>query len=360
MNSKIEVVLKKLIDSGFDAYVVGGYVRDFLLGKESYDVDITTNAKPVDIMNIFKINTSIDSFGKISFKDSYYHYDIMPYREELKYDNRRPIDFKFTNDFDKDSIRRDFTINALYMDINGNIIDPFDGKKDLKDKTIRVIGDVNTKLCDDPLRILRAIRFASILNFDLDESLKRFIKENKYLLKTLSFDRRKLELDKIFKNENKTNGINLIKELDLESSLELKFNDFIKYTISSEGIWAQIETNRYNFTRQEKAIIDAISRIVNYGIIDNVVLYQFGLYPCVIAGEILGINEAHVSNLYSFLPIYTKNDINYSGDDIIDLLKIEPGIKVKKIISDIELNILDGDLENSKEKIEDYIIKNWK
>ena len=360
MNSKIEVVLKKLIDSGYDAYVVGGYVRDFLLGRESYDVDITTNAKPVDIMNIFKINTSIDSFGKISFKDSYFNYDIMPYREELKYDNRRPIDFKFTNDFDKDSVRRDFTINAIYMDIDGNIIDPFNGKSDLESKTIRIIGDIDTKLTDDPLRILRAIRFASVLNFDLEDNLKNYIKNNKYLLTTLSYDRRKLELDKIFKNENKTIGISLIKELDLEESLDIKFNSDIKYTISSEGIWAQIKENKYNFKKQEKTLIDAIRKIVEYGIIDNIVLYEYGLYPCVIAGEILGINEAHVSNLYSFLPIYTKNDINYSGDDIIDLLKIEPGIKVKKIISDIELNILDGDLENSKEKIEDYIIKNWK
>lgn len=360
MNSKIEIVLRKLIDSGFDAYVVGGYVRDFLLGRESYDVDITTNAKPVDIMNIFKINTSIDSFGKISFKDSYYNYDIMPYREELKYDNRRPVDFKFTNDFDKDSIRRDFTINAIYMDIDGNIIDPFSGKNDLESKTIRVIGDIETKFTDDPLRILRAIRFASILNFSLEDNLKAFIKDNKYLLNTLSFDRRKLELDKIFKNENKNIGINLIKELDLEASLELKFNDDVKYTIASEGIWAQIETSKYNFKKQEKTLIESIRKIVEYGTIDNIVLYEYGLYPCVIAGEILGINEAHVSNLYSFLPIYTKNDINYSGDDIIDLLKIEPGVKVKEIINDIELNILNGDLENKREFIEEYIKKNWK
>jgi hypothetical protein len=98
---------------------------------------------------------------------------------------------------------------------------------------------------------------------------------------------------------------------------------------------------------------------LEYGIIDNIVLYQYGLYPCVIAGEILGINEAHVSNLYSSLPIYTKNDINCSGDDIINLLSIEPGIKVKKILNDIELNILNGDLNNNREELLDYIKKNW-
>ncbi len=359
MNNKIEVVLKKLIDSGFSAYVVGGYVRDYLLGKTTYDVDIATNARPNDIIKIFNLNTTNDNFGMISFKDSLYSYDIMPYREEYKYDNRRPIDYTFTDDIVKDSERRDFTINSFYMDIDGNINDPFNGKKDLEDKKIKVIGDIDTKFSDDPLRILRAIRFASILNFDLDTSIKTYISLNKDLLSSLSFDRRKSELDKIFKNENKITGINLIKDLGLESVLGIKFDENLKYTISSEGIWAQIDAPKYNFSKSEAIIISAIKKIVEYGIIDNIVLYQYGLYPCVIAGEILGINEAHVSNLYSSLPIYTKNDINCSGDDIINLLSIEPGIKVKKILNDIELNILNGDLNNNREELLDYIKKNW-
>jgi tRNA nucleotidyltransferase (CCA-adding enzyme) len=283
----------------------------------------------------------------------------MPYREEIKYDNRRPIDYFSTDDIVKDSERRDFTINSLYMDVDGNISDPFNGKVDLENKLIRVIGDIDIKFSDDPLRILRAIRFASILNFDLDTSINTYIALNKELLSTLSFDRRKSELDKIFKNENKITGINLIKDLGLEDILGIKFNEDLKYTISSEGIWAQISSPKYNFSKSESVIIDSIKKIVEYGIIDNIVLYQYGLYPCVIAGEILGINEAHVSNLYSSLPIYTKNDINCSGDDIINLLSIEPGIKVKKILNDIELNILNGDLNNNREELLDYIKKNW-
>ena len=359
MNNKIELVLKKLIDSGFEAYVVGGYVRDYLLGKKTYDVDIATNAKPIEIMNVFNVNTNNDNFGMISIKDSLYNYDIMPYREEYKYSDRKPIEYTFTDDIVKDSERRDFTINSFYMDINGNINDPFNGKKDLDEKQIKVIGDIDTKFSDDPLRMLRAIRFASILNFDLDESIKNYIKSHKELISTLSFDRKKKELDKIFKNENKITGINLIKELDLEKVLNLKINDNFKYTISSEGIWAQIECKNYNFSKSENVLIQTIRKIVDYGIIDNIVLYQYGLYPCVIAGEILGINEAHVSNLYSLMPIYSKNDINCSGDDIIDLLKIEPGVKVKKILNDIELNILNGDLNNKKEELLEYIKKNW-
>ena len=359
MNNKIEVVLKKLIDFGFSAYVVGGYVRDYLLGKTTYDVDIATNARPNDIIKIFNLNTTNDNFGMISFKDSLYSYDIMPYREEKKYDNRRPVDYTFTDDIVKDSERRDFTINAFYMDIDGNINDPFNGKKDLEEKVIKVIGDIDTKFSDDPLRMLRAIRFAAILNFDLDESIKTYIALNKELLKSLSYDRRKLELDKIFNHENKIAGINLIKELGLESILDIKFNDNLKYTISSEGIWAQMDAPKYNFSKSELFLINSIKKIVEYGIIDNIVLYEYGLYACVQAGEILAINEAHVSNLYSSLPIYSKNDINCSGDDIINVLHINPGIKVKKIINDIELNILNGDLNNKKKDILEYVKKNW-
>ena len=359
MNNKIENILRKLISKGYQAYVVGGYVRDYLLGIKTYDVDISTNADPNAIKDIFNITSNMDNYGRFSIKDSLYNYDIMPYREELKFKNRKPVEYNFTTDIEKDKIRRDFTVNSFYMDVDGNIHDPFNGKKDLEDKVIRCIGDINTKMIDDPLRILRAIRFATILDFKLEEKLEKFIIENKELIRTISQDRKKRELDKIFNCSNKIKGLELIKSLKLEDVLDIKY-DNVKYTISSEGIWSQIETTKYNFSNQEKSIIDAIKRIVDYGIIDNIVLYQYGLYPCIIAGEIIGTSEAQISSVYKDLPIYSKNDINISGNDIMDLLTIKPGIKIKQILQDIELNILNGDLKNEEDVLKEYIIKNWK
>lgn len=359
MNSKIENILRKLTSKGYQAYVVGGYVRDYLLGIKTYDVDISTNADPNTIKELYNINTNNDNFGRFSIKDSLYNYDIMPYREEFKFENRKPTEYNFTDDIEKDKVRRDFTVNSFYMDIDGNIHDPFNGREDLDNRVIRAIGDISSKMIDDPLRMLRAVRFASILDFELEENLKRFIIENKELIKTISQDRKKSELDKIFNCSNKIKGLELIKSLKLEDVLDIKYDE-VNYTISSEGIWAQIESKNYNFSNQEKTLIDAIRKIVDYGIIDNVVLYQYGLYPCIIAGEILGTSEAQISNVYKDLPIYSKNDIKITGNDIMNLLTIEPGIKIKQILQDLELNILNGDLVNEEDALKEYIKKNWK
>ena len=359
MNSKIENILRKLTSKGYQAYIVGGYVRDYLLGIKTYDVDISTNADPNTIKEIYNINTNNDNFGRFSIKDSLYNYDIMPYREEFKFENRKPTEYNFTDDIEKDKVRRDFTVNSFYMDIDGNIHDPFNGREDLENRVIRAIGDISSKMIDDPLRMLRAVRFASILDFELEENLKRFIIENKELIKTISQDRKKSELDKIFNCSNKIKGLELIKSLKLEDVLDIKYDE-VNYTISSEGIWAQIESKNYNFSNQEKTLIDAIRKIVEYGIIDNVVLYQYGLYPCIIAGEILGTSEAQISNVYKDLPIYSKNDIKITGNDIMNLLTIEPGIKIKQILQDLELNILNGDLVNEEDVLKEYIKKNWK
>ena len=359
MNSKIENILRKLTSKGYQAYIVGGYVRDYLLGIKTYDVDISTNADPNTIKEIYNINTNNDNFGRFSIKDSLYNYDIMPYREEFKFENRKPTEYNFTDDIEKDKVRRDFTVNSFYMDIDGNIHDPFNGREDLDNRVIRAIGDISSKMIDDPLRMLRAVRFASILDFELEENLKRFIIENKELIKTISQDRKKSELDKIFNCSNKIKGLELIKSLKLEDVLDIKYDE-VNYTISSEGIWAQIESKNYNFSNQEKTLIDAIRKIVEYGIIDNVVLYQYGLYPCIIAGEILGTSEAQISNVYKDLPIYSKNDIKITGNDIMNLLTIEPGIKIKQILQDLELNILNGDLVNEEDVLKEYIKKNWK
>ena len=265
MNSKIENILRKLTSKGYQAYIVGGYVRDYLLGIKTYDVDISTNADPNTIKEIYNINTNNDNFGRFSIKDSLYNYDIMPYREEFKFENRKPTEYNFTDDIEKDKVRRDFTVNSFYMDIDGNIHDPFNGREDLDNRVIRAIGDISSKMIDDPLRMLRAVRFASILDFELEENLKRFIIENKELIKTISQDRKKSELDKIFNCSNKIKGLELIKSLKLEDVLDIKYDE-VNYTISSEGIWAQIESKYYNFSNQEKTLIDAIRKIVEYGI----------------------------------------------------------------------------------------------
>lgn len=362
VNNKIKIVLEKIINKGFAAYVVGGFVRDYLLGRETYDVDISTSAEPKDIRDIFDLsNASDDNYGSIYIKDKLYNYDITTFRKELKYANRKPVEYQFVDSIEEDIQRRDFTINALYMDIDGNIYDKVGGQQDLEDKIIRVVGNIEEKMIEDPLRLLRAIRFASTLDFQLDSNLETYIKQNKQLISTLSYTRRKEELDKIFKSQNCLAGIKLIEKLNICDVLDIKINNSIVETMDSLGIWAQIEFSKeYPFTNNEKENIDIIKKIINYGIIDNIVLYEYGLYNSIIAGEILGYSRSYVSDIYKNLPIYSVKDIEINGDDIIEILGIDPSSKVKDIICDIEISILNNTLENRFEVLKKYILDNWR
>ena len=215
-------------------------------------------------------------------------------------------------------------------------------------------------MVEDPLRMLRAIRFASLLNFKIEDNLYNYISLNKNLINTLSITRKKEELDNIFSNSNKLEGINIIKNLKLMDVLDIKFDKEVNYCEDPLGIWAQIEYTNYEFTKREKKTIDDVRNIIKYAIIDNTTLYEYGLYPCIIAGEILGIDISYISSLYKDLPIYSINDININGKDIESILNIKPSKKIKDILNDIELNILDNNLNNNYEDIKEYILNTWR
>ena len=175
--------------------------------------------------------------------------------------------------------RRDFTMNTMCIDSNGTLIDLLNGKDDINDRIIRTVGSANMKIYEDSLRILRAVRFATTLNFDLDEDLKEAIIRHKDLLKSLSYYRKKEELDKIFSSTNSAYGIKLIKELELAESLELSNLDNLIPTTYLIGIWAQLDVlDKYSFNNTEKESINSINELMNKDILDYNNLYSYGLY----------------------------------------------------------------------------------
>ena len=204
-------ILKEINSTGYIAYIVGGYVRDYLLGINSSDIDITTSATPDIIASLYDVVEDNSRFGSLKIKKNNYIFEITTFRKELEYNNRFPK-IEFTDSLIEDLKRRDFTINTICMDENESIIDLMGGIEDIEKKTIRSIGDVDIKLTEDPLRILRAIRFMGYLDFTLDESLKNSIIKNKELVKTLSKRRIDSELSKMnnkAKEEMKKLGINI-------------------------------------------------------------------------------------------------------------------------------------------------------
>ena len=171
MYKRATEVLNILYDAGYLAYIVGGYPRDTLVGIETNDIDICTNALPEDIMRIFNIEDNNDiKYGsvKVIYKD--YSFDITTFRKDINYkNNRKPSKIIYVSSLEHDLCRRDFTINTICIDKDNNYVDILNGIDDINNKIIRTVGSASIKLKEDALRILRAIRFASMLNFNIEE-----------------------------------------------------------------------------------------------------------------------------------------------------------------------------------------------
>lgn len=208
-------LLKEIEDKGFKAYIVGGYPRDKYLGIKSNDIDICTNARVEDLELIFdNINTKYKNYGNSIVTYNDYQFEITTFRKEKYLNNRNDVEIIFIDNLEEDLNRRDFTINTLCIDKNGEYIDLKNSIKDIDNKTIKLIGSID-RLKDDPLRILRAIRFSGNLNFKLDDYLIEGIKKYGYLIKELKDIKIKEELNKM--NEN---SINLLKYYNLDKYIE--------------------------------------------------------------------------------------------------------------------------------------------
>ena len=355
LNKIIKNILTKIENEGYEAYIVGGYVRDLLVGIFSYDIDICTNATPKELLTIFP-NASSKNLGGIEFKIKEYHIEITTYREEIKYKGRKPVEFNYINNLVLDLQRRDFTINAICMNSKGEIIDLVGGIDDLSALKIRMIGNPCEKIKEDPLRILRGIRIATILNFNLESNLYKEIKANKDLVLTLSNTRIKEELDKILLSKNVKKGLNLLNDLGILNLLEISNWEDITPVKNLEGMYAQIKVN-YDlpFTKVEKYNIITIRRIIGSEEIDKQTVYNYGLYLSQVAGEILGIDKKVINKIYKDLPIHDKKEINIKASEIVKILDIDYSKNIGIILKDIENLIINGKIRNKTSDITKYI-----
>lgn len=359
MDTEIKQILDIINNNGYLAYVIGGYVRDKLLGNISYDVDIATNAKPKELSELFNgYNGTYSNYGSYKIITDKYNFDITTFRKEISYDKRRPVNMEYVKTLNDDIIRRDFTINTICMDSDGKIIDLLNGMNDLKNKTIRCVGDPVTKIKEDPLRILRALRLSIILGFTIESNLLNAIKKNIKLIGDLSYSRRREELDKILINSNSINGLNILKNLDVLKYLEVSYTDIV-YVDNLMGMYAQLNiSDNYQFNKEEIKVIKEIRSIIKIGDIDNKVLFNYGLYVSSIAAKILNIDIVKINKMYDALPIKSIKDLDISSNEIITVLNIEPSNIIKKIQNNLINMILDGKLENKKDIIIMYIINN--
>lgn len=208
-------VIKKLRDSGHDTFLVGGCVRDFVLGKRPKDFDIVTSAEPDKIKEIFPHHVALgESFGIIAVHQGDELFEVATFREDGDYsDGRRPEEVKFTSSLASDVKRRDFTINGMVFDVfSDTIIDLVGGKEDLKFRTVKTIGNPLRRFEEDKLRMMRAIRFATVLGFTIEHNTMAAIKFMSPKITEVSMERIAVELHKILVSKNRVRGMLLLKE----------------------------------------------------------------------------------------------------------------------------------------------------
>ena len=201
INQNTAKILAELEDSGYEAYLVGGCVRDAVMGRECHDIDITTNARPEEIIRVFKEYKVVPTglrHGTVTVFSEKEAFEITTYRIDGEYsDSRRPDSVEFTSELEADLARRDFTMNAIAMDRNGNFRDPFGGAEDIKKGVIRCVGEPQKRFTEDALRILRAVRFASQLGFEIEKQTSEAVLKLRSRLDLVSKERIRDELDKL-------------------------------------------------------------------------------------------------------------------------------------------------------------------
>ncbi|MDR9853854.1 CCA tRNA nucleotidyltransferase [Paenibacillus sp. VCA1] len=207
-----EEVVSRLLENGYEAYWVGGCVRDELMGRPVDDMDITTSALPEEVQTVFErtVPTGIQH-GTVTVLSGNYAFEVTTYRVEGAYEkHRRPAEVAFVRDLKEDLKRRDFTINAIARDLDGNVVDPFHGKEDLNRRIIRCVGDAKTRFQEDALRMVRCIRFASVFGFGIAYRTWRGLFEERENIRHVAMERFRVELEKMMAGSKPSRGLGLL------------------------------------------------------------------------------------------------------------------------------------------------------
>lgn len=210
---EVKNILDKFKKNNFQIYIVGGAVRDLLMKSKVSDWDFTTDASPEEILKLFPEGFYDNKFGTVGISSDLGVLEITTMRKEGIYkDYRHPINVSWTDKIEEDLARRDFTVNAIALSLDDKIIDPFQGENDIKNKIIKAVGDPNQRFKEDALRLMRAIRIATELEFEIDPKTFAAIKENAYLIKEVANERVRDELFKLLSSSNPYMGITKLRE----------------------------------------------------------------------------------------------------------------------------------------------------
>ncbi|MDN6161287.1 MAG: CCA tRNA nucleotidyltransferase [Atopostipes sp.] len=383
-------VLKKIWEADFEAYYVGGSVRDRLLGLEVNDIDIATSALPEEIKEIF--NRTVDvgiEHGTVLVLTSNREYEITTFRTESTYkDFRRPESVTFVRSLEEDLKRRDFTMNAIAMDEEGKLHDPYHGLTDIEKETIRAVGNPYERFNEDALRMMRAVRFAAQLDFQIEAETLDSIRENAALLEKIAVERIQIEFEKLLLSSWRAEGLEAMLETGLyyycpnlpsrKEALEALIQDKLVFK-DPESAWAmliyQIDKNEKGFKerkflvhwklsnkmiQQAQTLFTALKKRVVSSTLDSLEIFNLGKDTALKVENLMEhlgkeSKKEEVKEIYKSLLIKNKNQLAISGHDLMKVSPVKAGPWLGTALNEALRAVVYKKVSNEKEIIINYL-----
>ena len=366
-------ILKIFNQNGYEAYFVGGCVRDYLLGEDFSDIDITTNALPDEVKKVFRksIDTGIQH-GTVTILVNGDSYEVTTFRTEEDYTNHRsPEKVEFVSNLREDLDRRDFTINAMALDYNGKLFDYHNGDQDLNSKIIRTVNNPNERFYEDALRMLRAFRFSSKLGFEIENNTLNAIKKNAELIKFVSIERIVNEFKKLLAGKGNLRSLELL--IDSKLNLYIPFfnkvdevQNFSSFSFcQSLYILAKLNNISFEKLRDLKLSNKEIKKIkeyerINLEFINNttleLILYKYDKDDIHFINDYFDYCDKKEIDIIN-LPITSFNDIAITSTEIISIIDKSPGPWIKEVTKKLEEAILLNKINNTEKNIVDFLEK---
>ncbi|HIE1095567.1 TPA: CCA tRNA nucleotidyltransferase [Staphylococcus aureus] len=379
-------ILEQIQDNGFEAYYVGGSVRDYVMGRNIHDIDITTSATPDEIESIFSHTIPVGKeHGTINVVFNDENYEVTTFRAEEDYvDHRRPSGVTFVRDLYEDLQRRDFTMNAIAMDTAYKLYDYFDGQQDINNRIIRTVGIAEERFQEDALRMIRCLRFQSQLSFDIAMGTFEAMRTQMADIKFLSIERIVIELTKLMRGINveesfnhlkslkafnympyfeqlDMNQINVTEPIDLElliAIVSVKFD--INYSLKP----LKLSNRQVKDINQYIQIMNALPSIItkeqlkmfvydyDTNLIKNVMVAADVLKANDIQGhEPLIVNLQTIDETLHRLPMHNRKDMMVNGGVLMAHLNAKSGPWLKDVLRQIEIAIVTGKVSNEETEI---------
>ncbi|QED48412.1 CCA tRNA nucleotidyltransferase [Cytobacillus dafuensis] len=385
-------LLSKIEEAGYEAYFVGGSVRDCLLHKEIADVDIATSATPEELKEIFSRTVDVGiEHGTIVVLFKGIPYEVTTFRTESEYiDFRRPTEVQFIRSLNEDLKRRDFTMNAIAMDKHGQFFDPFHGREAIKERVIKTVGNAEDRFQEDALRMMRAIRFYSQLDFKIDDTTRKAIISSSHLLEKISVERKLVEFEKLLAGKNRINALKALGETELykylpdmkhrvEGLREIGQYDCIQLTV--DEMWALLlikfeieDFEAEEFLKQWKLSVKKTKKIrqllkwLKYRVDNDWIkeyLFEAGEeYICsterinnVLHNQSVDLNVNRLKAQYDLLPIKQRSELQVSGTDLQEWYHRTPGPWIKEKLEAAEKAVLYKQVSNRKDSIKEWLLE---